>query len=180
MAAVREPTTGDADALGAVHVAAWQRAYRGGLMPDEYLDSLDVEERAQRWREGLQTAPRPRFCRFLVEDDRGAVVGFITAGPADGEPTSDTGEVFALNVDPESWGRGYGAALLESGVQALAAAGFDTAVLWVHPENRRARLFYEQRGWGDDGSSREQDVLGVIVPEVRYRARLTDRQSEDR
>lgn len=105
--------------------------------------------------------------------------GFVTAGPADGEPTSSTGEVYALNVDPASWGRGFGAALLDSGVQALAATGFHTAVLWVHPENRRARHFYEQRGWTVDRGTRDQDVLGVVVPEVRYRARLTDRRSED-
>jgi hypothetical protein len=38
---IRQPTVDDADALGRTHVRAWQAAYRGGLMPDEYLDSLD-------------------------------------------------------------------------------------------------------------------------------------------
>lgn len=129
MAPVREPTLDDADALGAVHVAAWQRAYRDGLMPEAYLDSLDGEERAERWREALQRALRHRFSRLVVEDEGGTVVGFITAGPADGEPASDTGEVYALDVDPAVWGRGHGTELLESGLRALWAAGFDTAVL---------------------------------------------------
>lgn len=168
MALVREPTVDDADALGAVHVAAWQGAYRGGLMPDDYLDSLDVGDRARMWREGLQRSAGPRARRLLIEDDGGAVVGFIMTGPADGDPESDTGEVYAIDVDPGSWGRGYGTSLLAAGLSALREGGFRAAVLWVHPDNRRARRFYERHGWEPDGTSREQDVLGVVVPEVRY------------
>ena len=43
---VRPPTPADAAALGAVHVLAWQAAYRGGLVPDEHLDALSSEARA--------------------------------------------------------------------------------------------------------------------------------------
>lgn len=100
-------------------------------MPDEYLDELDVEERIQMWRDGLQSSPRPRFSRFVVEDERRTVAGFITVGPADGNPDSETGEIYALNVDPDAWGNGYGRALLEAGVRALLSAGFTTAVLCI-------------------------------------------------
>ena len=37
---VRVATIEDAHAVGRVHVRAWQAAYRGGLMPDSYLDAL--------------------------------------------------------------------------------------------------------------------------------------------
>ena len=51
--------------------------------------------------------------------------------------------------------------------------GFAESVLWVLPGNARARRFYEVAGWVADGSSRESEVLGVSVPEVRYRRRST-------
>ena len=35
---IRAAVDTDAGDLGAVHVRAWEAAYRGGLMPDEYLD----------------------------------------------------------------------------------------------------------------------------------------------
>ncbi|MHB1536011.1 MAG: hypothetical protein ACYC1D_15655 [Acidimicrobiales bacterium] len=38
---------GDEDAVAAVHVWSWQTAYRG-LVPSEYLDSLNPAERARR------------------------------------------------------------------------------------------------------------------------------------
>ena len=78
-------------------------------------------------------------------------------------------EIYALNVDPDCWGQGCGRALLDAGVSALARAGFSKARLWVHPGNKRARDFYERAGWVVDGAEREQEVLGVQVPEVRYR-----------
>lgn len=169
MVTIRHPVPEDASALGGVHVRAWQRAYRGGLMPDEYLDGLSADDRATMWAEGLQRPPRARSARFVAEDETGNIVGFITVGPADGVPDSEDGEVYALNVDPECWGRGCGQALLAAGVSALAEAGFAEAKLWVHPGNRRARDFYERAGWIVEDVEREQDVFGVQVPEVRYR-----------
>lgn len=172
MSRLREPTADDADALGRVHVRAWQRAYRGGLMPDEYLDNLSATERAAMWRETLRGPPRPRCFRFVIEDDAGVIAGFIVGGPSAANPDGDTGEVYAVNVDPAAWGKGYGRALLKSGVGALSSAGFSDAILWVHPGNARARRFYESLGWIAEAGERRQEVLGVEVPEVRYRRRL--------
>ena len=47
--AVREATVDDAEAIGSIHVRAWQAIYRG-VMPDEYLDGLRAEDRAGRAR----------------------------------------------------------------------------------------------------------------------------------
>ncbi len=168
MPAVRETRVEDSAELGSVHVRSWQRAYRGGLMPDAYLDGLSIEERSRMWKEALQRPFRPRSSLLVAEDEGGKVVGFINVGPADGDADSETGQVFALNVDPDAWGKGYGRALLEAGVRDLAASGFNTAVLWVHPDNERARRFYERAGWRADGHERREEVLGVEVPEVRY------------
>jgi RimJ/RimL family protein N-acetyltransferase len=46
-------------------------------------------------------------------------------------------------------------------------------VLWVVPDNTRARRLYESEGWTVDGVSRDEEVLGVVVTEVRYRLHLT-------
>jgi hypothetical protein len=54
----------------------------------------------------------------------------------------------------------------------LAAAGFASATLWVLDSNARARRFYELAGWTADGSSKQADVAGATVTEVRYRRAL--------
>jgi hypothetical protein len=46
--------------------------------------------------------------------------------------------------------------------------GFSGAFLWVIEGNRRARDFYERRGWTRDEDQRIRDIQGVSVDEVRY------------
>ena len=169
--AVRTPVVADADALGHVHVRAWQAAYRNGLMPDAYLDALSPAERSAMWLQALGAAPSSRRARLVVEAD-GVVVGFALVGPADGDPASEVGELYAINVDPDHWGSGAGPRLIDAAVAALRSAGCARAVLWVHPDNARARRFYAARGWIDDHVERRQDVLGVEVPEARLSLQL--------
>ena len=118
--------------------------------------------------------PRSRSIRLLGESAPGVVAGFILVGPAAGDPEATVGELYAINVDPDDWGSGLGAALIHRGVAALSQFGFTQAVLWVHPGNQRARRFFAALGWIDDEVERQQSVLGVEVPEVRYSLDPTD------
>ncbi|HLU31411.1 MAG TPA: GNAT family N-acetyltransferase [Acidimicrobiia bacterium] len=167
---IREPVAEDALELGRIHVRAWQEGYKDGLMPQTYLDGLDPEERAGMWAEALSRPPRPRTTRLVSVDESGRPCGFILTGPAEVDPT--IGEVYALNVDPDVWGRGHGGALLARGVASLREAGFADAVLWVHRDNVRARRFYERHSWDPTGEEQQAEVLGIEVPEVRYRRSL--------
>jgi RimJ/RimL family protein N-acetyltransferase len=163
---IRAAKAEDAEALGAIHVDAWLAAYRG-LMPDEYLDSLTAEQRAENWRTILERPPRAGVVRLVAQSEEprdGGVVGFVLAGPS--ESGEDVGEIFALNVDPRVWGSGAGSALLAAGTSALT--GLRRAILWVHPGNDRARNFYEDHGWRCDEVNREEIVMGVDVAEIRY------------
>ena len=56
MTTVRAARVQDAPAMGRVHVRAWQAAYRG-QMPDEYLDGLRAEQRAEYWTGVLERGP---------------------------------------------------------------------------------------------------------------------------
>ncbi len=169
MVTVRRATVQDAPALGRVHVRAWRAAYRGQL-PDDYLDGLQPGERAAGWERGLRR-DRTRD-PVLVAEQAGRVVGFAVVGPA-GDPEG-AGELYAINVDPDHWGTRAGRALLLAAQAELARLGYDEAVLWVLPGNARARRFYEVAGWATDGARRTLEILGVVVPEVRYRRRLRD------
>lgn len=163
---IRIPEVGDADRLGRVHVRAWRAAYSGGLMPDEYLDSLSESERASLWRTSLESPPSPRGSRLVatVDDE---VIGFALVGSAGVDERPDLGELYAINVDPDHWGTGAGRALINEAISSLRKSGFVSAVLWVHPDNQQARRFYSAHGWIDDNVDHRQEVLGVEVPEMR-------------
>ena len=167
---IRNASIDDADAIGAVVVRAWQAAYRG-IMPDDYLDGLRAEQRAATWQRVLADLGPDRWVQVLKVGDE--LVGFASYGPeladvSDGE----TGELYAINLDPDHWGRGLGRALLAEVTRGLADVGYHTAVLWVATGNERARRLYESEGWTAEGPARDAEILGVIVNEVRYRKRL--------
>lgn len=184
---IRPARVADAPALGSVHVRAWREAYRGGLMPQAFLDRLSVDDRVATWRIALEVtppapAPAPqslaspalapgdeRVARLVaVPEPQEEPIGFIVVGPErDGSGAS--GEVAALNVDPDHWGQGVGRSLLRAGVDHLRAQGFVDATLWAHPDNRRARRFYERAGWTAEGAEHRAEVMGTEVPAVRYR-----------
>jgi GNAT superfamily N-acetyltransferase len=163
---VRQAVVADADEIGRVHVRAWQAAYEG-LMPDDYLASLNPSDRADMWRSALGRGPRPQSSRFVVEMS-GNVVGFAIVGPIGGDQSAAAGELHAINLDPTAWGSGAGRTLHAAAVDFLVGAGFRESILWVHPDNARARRFYEREGWVCDDITRVESVLGVEVPEVRY------------
>jgi ribosomal protein S18 acetylase RimI-like enzyme len=167
--AIRSAKPDDAARLGTIHVLAWQAAYRG-MMPDAYLDGLDPADRAAMWTRTMAAPPAGTHLDVVLDADR-RVAGFAASGPArDGTPA--TGELYAINLDPASWGRGLGGALVRHVTTRLAADGFPTAVLWVVTENARARALYDRLGWAPDGAARTADVLGATVDEVRYRIAL--------
>ncbi len=158
--------------IAIVHVRSWQAAYRG-LVPQEYLDNLEVEQRYPVWERILGEAGWPRAGTFVTEYG-GNVVGFASICPArdDDEQPASAGELAAIYLLPGAWGKGLGRELMVSVLSALSDAGFDEATLWVLDTNSRARRFYEAVGWHADGAVKHDATRGFVLNEVRYRRAL--------
>jgi GNAT superfamily N-acetyltransferase len=177
---LRPARADDAEALATAHVRAWQVGYRG-ILPQDYLDGIDLDARIEQWR-GWVARGRFRRTHLVVAEVGGAAVGFAIHGPEGGAtdapdggsapPSGTVGELYSLNVHPAHWGAGTGGALMSHVVAELARASHAEAVLWVLPKNDRARRFYERNGWATDGAERSDTVQGVTVDEIRYRRRL--------
>ena len=167
MTVVRPATRADADAIGRVQVETWRTAY-AGLLPQETIDAFDVGARQEMWREGLSRTPRPGSATFVAVVDED-VVGFTTVGASHSE--DGTGELYAIYVDPSSWGTGAGRALIERAEASMRESGFPTALLWVLEGNERAERFYRAAGWEQDGE-KEDHFQGATVIELRYRKML--------
>jgi GNAT superfamily N-acetyltransferase len=138
-----------------VRIQAWQVAYRG-LVPDEVLDALAVtDERVAfleaRYDEGLSTT--------WVAVDGDDVVGMVVAGPSRDEDREGERERYALYVLPSHWGSGAG--------QELWDAALPFSSVWVLEGNARARAFYARNGFRPE-ASKDIDLAGVVLPEVRY------------
>jgi ribosomal protein S18 acetylase RimI-like enzyme len=132
-------------------------------MPDAILDGMKVD--GTRWEQAIDSSTPDTS--LLVVDDEGEVVGFSVLGP-DRDGASETGEIVAIYLHPDSWDRGYGWALMEHSVAALRDHGFRRAVLWVLSTNERARRFYETAAWIADGGEKVEHWQGHPLPHMRY------------
>lgn len=169
---LRRAGPGDAPGITEVHVRAWKEAYPG-LIPQDYLDALGVEDRLGQWDEALSGGPWPVV---LVAEEGGTVLGFASIGPTRDDDLDGrrVGELQTLYLDPGRWGTGLGAQLHDEAMAELRRAGFVSASLWALDTNARARRFYERRGWTADGTTKLHDWGAFVATDVRYVLGLAD------
>jgi hypothetical protein len=75
----RPARLGDETSVARVHVRAWQAGYRT-LMPEAYLSSLRLEDRAKRYTFGDLNAGRPQTWVAEEPGESGSIVGLRPLG----------------------------------------------------------------------------------------------------
>ncbi|MFJ2745800.1 GNAT family N-acetyltransferase [Streptomyces sp. NPDC087440] len=170
---VRPMTLDDVTAVAACRVRGWQHAY-AGIVPQAYLDRMDLAEEAERRRAHV-TKAGPRVVN-LVAERGGQVVAWACFGPyreTEGVPPHSTperpvAELYTLYALPEHQGTGAGRALMTACLDGARAAGFAALSMWVLKENAVARRFYEKAGSAWDGAEEPFELDGAVLAEVRY------------
>ena len=136
-----------------VHWKSWHEAYTG-IISQEYLDKLTLEKcekMAFSWPDNI-----------IVAKENGNVIGFVCYGDR-GEEAPDVGELFALYVLADYYGKGVGRKLMDVGLEQIKH--FSQVRLWVLKENRRAIRFYEKCGFQPDGT--EMTSPNISATEIR-------------
>jgi ribosomal protein S18 acetylase RimI-like enzyme len=159
---IRAAAPADAEAIARVHVQAWHESYRG-LLPDPPHRGKDhrAAHRAVA-RRGGGSGAHPARDRGRRRSRR-----FGSAGRARSAALGAQGEVAAIYLLDRVKRRGLGRALFDTLRDALEAAGFADAGLWVLTENTPARRFYEAIG-GRAGATRSEHEAGHVLDEVAY------------
>ena len=116
-------------------------AYEHVFPPERYPFPDDAVR--ESWREVV--ARHGRDHEVAMAEENGALVGAVVAAPRALEH---------LFVVPERWRTGVADALHEAALAVSREAGVTACRLEVLEENRRARRFYERRGWRLDGRRR--------------------------
>lgn len=162
MVEIRAARPEDARAIARIHVAVWQATYRG-VLPDEVLDEISVDEREANWATILTThgATHPAL---VCEAPEIGICGFGNAGPLRGaEVPGYSGEFKTLYLLPAYQRRGLGRALLRRLAALLEERGHDAALAWVLAANP-ACGFYEALG-GVICAERAEEIDGDVVLE---------------
>ena len=165
---IRPAKPEDADALAKLHIDSWKAAYKG-LVPQSYLNALDYEKRAQRFRDSLEKEQLETYVAENAEN----ILGFVILGACRDEDVDKktTGEIWGIYLSPECWRKGIGSKLCFYAEGILKSYMYKTMVLWVFAKNFQARRFYEAMGYQLDGASKMLQP-GKALEAIRYRKEI--------
>jgi ribosomal protein S18 acetylase RimI-like enzyme len=186
---LRPAQPADALAIASVHVRAWQQGY-AGILPASYLNQLRPEDRAEKYDlshvgpshphtivatdadiiSQTETSGLANPAARTHSDDK--ILGFATTRPSQESDLPHHGELTALYVDPDSWGRGIGVALVSAARAHLVSLGLRHAYLFTLVDNLRAQHFYKSDQWIPDGLTRTDTVWGAAVHVLRFQRNL--------
>lgn len=160
---IRSPNIEDALGIATVHVLSWQQAYQG-MLPDDYLASLSIDQRTQMWKSALE-----RFPESTIVYERGdQIIGFSNFGKSrDEDASEEMGEIRALYVLEAYWSQGIGYQLLAHSLLSLKEQAYPKVALWVLDTNQRAINFYQKMGFQGDGTNKVDDRGTFSLNELR-------------
>lgn len=128
MVTVREAKLEDIKDIAKVHVDSWRTTYRG-VVPAEYLNSLNYKEFEDKWKSRSLTGV------FVAQDEKDTIFGFASFGPIRSDQEGYDGELYAIYLLEEHQRQGAGKALLAKGVEFLLHQGFSSMFVWVIEKN---------------------------------------------
>ena len=140
---IRKAVAADAAEIAAVGIVCWNETFRG-IVPDSYLDKMDLAERIQ-WTETYLQDPNVDFYTVVAEQD-GAVVGYAAGGPSRSWDTAVyQGELYTLYLLRKVHRQGIGRKLVQAVAKGLTERGYKNMLVGVLRDNP-ARAFYERLG----------------------------------
>ena len=139
MPLIRVAEVQDAAAIAHVHVQSWLTTYKG-IVPDEYLATLNEAERVPLWQDWLT-----RDISVLVAENEGKVVGFAGGGAIREPFRPYDSELYTLYLLEEAQGRGLGRALLAAIAKALVQKHYRSMLVWVLEQNPRRAVLQKRR-----------------------------------
>ena len=127
---VRHGLIEDADSIGVVHVESWKTTY-AGIVPDDYLASLNIAARATAWKARLNDKTN----LILVAENASGIVGFVSGGKLRDAIAGYDAELYAIYLLKQNQGQGIGKMLVRRLAEELLTRDFHQLIVWVLAKN---------------------------------------------
>ena len=151
--------------ISAAHVAAWQKAFRG-ILSDELLDNIKVEDFEQGWKHNISKKERTNLI-WVTENDK--AVGFVSFGKSYDKAGKIQTEIYGIYVHPNHWGKGIGYQLMKNAVSKISVEeNSNGVILWVMTKNTASRNFYERFGFFPTNKTRISKRNNEPFEEIKY------------
>ena len=115
----------------------------------------------------------PQIHVAVLENAQGdeEVVGFVGFDRSrDPKTPATTGEIWAVYIKPEHWGKGVGVMLWDSAREGLEEEGCTSVTVWLPLRNDRALRFHELAGFKREMKTAKTSQIGVVkIEEIRLK-----------
>ena len=161
---IRKAIPGDEQVLAYIQTESWKAAFAGILSPEELVRCTDLQNAEQMYRNILLS----EFCDIAIEFVDGNPHCIAAWGKNRCDLGDTVGELICIHSLQNNWAKGYGSAMMEYVLDQLQQANYESVILWVFEDNKRARKFYEKHGF----KLTEQKKLANGIAELMYIKKL--------
>lgn len=158
----REAALTDCMAVAKVHVQSWRESF-AGIVPQNFLDKMSIEERARAFAKGFSGA---FYKMYVAEAPERGIVGFADFGAPREKIDGYQGELHAIYLLSDFQRKGIGARLFNLGVEFLIGSSKNSMYL-LALEVSPYRSFYEKMG-GHIIGAKQAEIEGIKYDEVIY------------
>lgn len=140
---IRKALEKDAYSIAKVHVESWKQTYKG-IISDDILSKLAVDERAKLWENSLGD-PKNEDIVYVAEDEKGSVIGFASGGKNRSSENEYQGELYAIYLLNQYHGNKIGFNLFKRIIIELYNKDIKSLMVWVLNDNPTIK-FYKKLG----------------------------------
>jgi L-amino acid N-acyltransferase YncA len=107
---IRRAKSDDAQGIAGVHVDSWRSTYQG-IIPDDFLDNLSVEQRTELWK--INIAKEENYV-VVAENNAGQIIGFADAWKRDSNAVENASDLTSIYLLENYQGKGIGKRLFQA------------------------------------------------------------------
>ena len=135
---LREANRGDLFSIAKVQVDSNRSTYVK-IMPEDYLNNLTYESKANEWDERLFNQKNTEFM-YVVENGNAKIVGFASASLFRTNDLFER-ELYSIYILKEFQRKGMGKLLIKAIITKFTESNVKSMTLWTL-QNNPSRLFY--------------------------------------
>ena len=152
----------DVRGIANVHINSWKTTYKG-ILPDQYLSSMNLEAKKKNWLRNLKMLHN---ATFVAENTNGEIVGFAAGGPEQTNDPHIQGEVYAIYFLQEYQRQGLGRKMIKAVIHELMKMEHQNLIIWALKDNPSCG-FYRALG-GQVITEKTVKMAGIELIEVGF------------
>ncbi|MEF2098178.1 GNAT family N-acetyltransferase [Bacillus sp. CFBP9009] len=159
---IRKAMEQDVRGIANVHINSWKTTYKG-ILPDQYLSSMNLEAKKKNWLRNLKMLHN---ATFVAESDNGEIIGFAAGGPEQTNDPHIQGEVYAIYFLQEYQRQGLGRKMIKAVIHELMIMEHQNLIIWALKDNPSCG-FYRALG-GQVRAEKTVKMAGIELIEVGF------------